>query len=97
MQTPTKITEPDVVTDVRDAAWYIDKLVAVLVFVGGISAILFIIGIFVFIGREGAGFIADRLDFNEFFGSLAWRPTSDSNPTYGALALIAGTASVTGL
>lgn len=97
MQTSTNTTDPDAVADVRDAAWYIDKLVAVLVFVGGISAILFIIGIFVFIGREGAGFIADRLDIGEFFGSVAWRPTSDSHPTYGALALIAGTASVTGL
>ncbi len=97
MPTPTTTTDPDDITDVRDAAWYIDKLVAVLVFVGGISAILFIIGIFVFIGREGAGFIVDRLDVGEFFGSTAWRPTSDSNPTYGALALIAGTASVTGL
>lgn len=33
----------------------------------------------------------------EFFTSPRWRPTSDHNPTYGALALIAGTASVTGL
>ena len=30
-----------------------------------------------------------------FFTSIAWRPTSN-NPTYGALALIVGTASVTG-
>jgi phosphate transport system permease protein len=33
----------------------------------------------------------------EFFGSPNWRPTSETRPTYGALALIAGTASVTGL
>ena len=83
--------------DRRDLAWYIDRAVAVLVFVGGISAILFIIGIFVFVTREGVGFIADRFDAAEFFGSPAWRPTSETNPTYGVLALIAGTASVTGL
>ncbi len=83
--------------DRRDTAWYIDKLVAVLVFVGGISAILFIAGIFAFVAREGAGFIVDRFDAGEFFGSIAWRPTSTIRPTYGALALIAGTASVTGL
>jgi phosphate transport system permease protein len=83
--------------DRRDAAWYIDKLVTALVFVGGVSAILFIVGIFVFITREGLGFIVDGFDAAEFFGSTAWRPTSETNPTYGALALIVGTASVTGL
>jgi len=83
--------------DRRTADWYIDKAVQVLVFVGGVSAILLILGIFVFITKEGAGFIFDRLDLAEFFGSPRWRPTSDHNPTFGALALIAGTASVTGL
>ena len=83
--------------DRRNLDWYIDKAVAVLVFIGGISAILFIIGIFVFIAREGLGFVFGSLDLAEFFGSPRWRPTSDHNPTYGALALMAGTASVTGL
>jgi len=82
--------------DRRTRAWYVDKLVQVLVFVGGISAILFIIGIFVFVAREGLPFITGRLDIKEFFTSTAWRPTSN-NPTYGVLALIVGTASVTGL
>lgn len=83
--------------DRRDASWYIDRAVTVLVFTAGISAILFIVGIFIFILREGFAFIGTRFDTAEFFGSIKWRPTSDSNPTYGALALIAGTASVTGL
>jgi len=65
--------------------------------VGGISAIIFIIGIFVFITKEGFGFLSGTFDFGEFFGSPRWRPTSDHNPTYGALALIAGTGAVTGL
>ncbi len=69
----------------------------VLVFIGGVSAIIFIIGIFVFITKEGLPFILGRLDVVEFFTSPRWRPTSGHNPTYGALALIAGTASVTGL
>jgi phosphate transport system permease protein len=76
--------------------WYIDKMVQVLVFLGGISAIVFIIGIFVFITREGFGFLVGDFSFREFFLSPNWRPTS-SNPTYGILALVAGTASVTGL
>ena len=83
--------------DRRDLAWLIDKLAQVVVFIGGISAIVFIIGIFIFITKEGVGFITETLDIGEFFASPRWRPTSDHNPTYGALALIAGTASVTGL
>ncbi|TFH66558.1 MAG: phosphate ABC transporter permease subunit PstC [Gemmatimonadales bacterium] len=80
----------------RDLPWYLDKGVTAVVFVGGVSAIIFILGIFVFITKEGMGFILHTLDLKEFFGSIAWRPTS-SNPTYGALGLIVGTASVTGL
>ncbi|MCP4223331.1 MAG: ABC transporter permease subunit, partial [Actinomycetia bacterium] len=81
----------------RSRDWYIDKLVQGLVFVGGISAILFIIGIFAFVTIEGFGFVAARFDFMEFFTSPWWEPTDDDEPTYGILALIAGTASVTGL
>jgi phosphate transport system permease protein len=81
----------------RDWAWYQDKGVAAAVFVGGISAIVFILAIFVFIMKEGTGFIVQTLDLKEFFGSPAWRPTSARQPTYGVLALILGTASVTGL
>ena len=77
--------------------WYIDKAVQLLVFIGGISAIVFIIGIFVFITKEGFGFLAGAFDFREFFFSPNWRPTSEARETYGILALIAGTASVTGL
>ncbi len=83
--------------DARGLDWYVDRLVAGLVFLGGISAIVFILGIFVFITREGLGFILGPMDPVEFFTSTAWRPTSVNNPTYGILALMAGTASVTGL
>ena len=89
--------DADDAVDRRDRHWYVDKFVAAIVFIGGISAILFIIGIFVFITREGLPFLTGRFELGEFFGSTAWRPTSDARPTYGALALIAGTASVTGL
>ncbi len=83
--------------DRRNAAWFIDKVVQVLVFIGGISAIVFVISIFVFISKEGLGFIAGRFDFVEFFSSPYWYPAEDEDPEYGILALIAGTASVTGL
>ncbi len=83
--------------DRRNASWWVDRVVQALVFTGGVSAIVLIIGIFVFITGHGFGFITDHMDVGEFFTSPKWRPTSDNNPTYGALALIAGTASVTGL
>ena len=83
--------------DRRDLHWLIDRAAHLLIFLGGVSAIVFIAGIFVFITREGFGFILDRFDPVEFFTSPRWTPTSNYNATYGALALIAGTASVTGL
>lgn len=60
----------------------------------GVSAILFVFGIFFFVLREGAGILLD-LDFVQFFFSTEWYPTSQSNVRYGVLALIAGTFSVT--
>jgi phosphate transport system permease protein len=83
--------------DRRDMAWYVDKLVQVVVFIGGVSAIVFIIGIFVFITKEGWGFLTETMDVKEFFTSPWWEPTYEDDPSYGILALIAGTASVTGL
>ena len=83
--------------DRRDLDWYIDRAVQFIVFACGASAIVFIVGIFVFVSKEGLGFILGPFDFAEFFGSPRWRPTSEWRQTYGILALIAGTASVTGL
>lgn len=61
----------------------------------GVSAILFVFGIFFFVFREGSGFLFHGFEFREFFGSVEWYPTSQSHVRYGVLALIAGTASVT--
>ena len=96
-QTARAVSSVDESFDQLNSDWYIDKAVQVLVFLGGISAIVFIIGIFVFITREGLPFIMETLDVREFLTSPNWRPTSRNNPTYGALALILGTLSVTGL
>ncbi|RKZ35035.1 MAG: phosphate ABC transporter permease subunit PstC [Gammaproteobacteria bacterium] len=83
--------------DRRTVDWYVDKLAQVVVFICGISAILFIIGIFVFITREGFGFAFGTIDLEEFLTTPWWEPTDEDEPSYGILALIAGTASVTGL
>ena len=82
--------------DHRDSAWYADLAARILVFAGGISAIVFLLGILAFIATEGIDFALNRLDWAEFFQSSAWRPTAKP-PTYGALALIVGTATVTAL
>nr|WP_321349247.1 phosphate ABC transporter permease subunit PstC [uncultured Methanoregula sp.] len=63
----------------------------------GISAILFVFGIFFFVFREGAGFLFKGLNLSQFLFSIEWVPTSQSNVRYGVLALIAGTMSVTAL
>ena len=63
----------------------------------GISAILFVFGIFFFVFREGAQFLFHGFKLGEFFFSQEWYPSSESHVRYGALALIAGTASVTAL
>jgi phosphate transport system permease protein len=61
----------------------------------GVSAILFVFGIFFFVFREGAGILFGDLDVWKFLTSTEWFPTSHSNVRYGVLALIAGTFSVT--
>jgi phosphate transport system permease protein len=63
----------------------------------GISAIVFVFGIFFFVFREGADFLFRRLNLVQFFTSIEWYPNSSGNPRYGVLALIVGTASVTAL
>jgi phosphate transport system permease protein len=63
----------------------------------GFSAIFFVFGIFFFVFSSGADFILNRLDIVQFLTDPEWYPTSVANPRYGTLALLAGTASVTGL
>jgi phosphate transport system permease protein len=63
----------------------------------GFSAVLFVFGIFFFVFREGQDFLFHKLDVRQFLTSIEWYPSSNSNKRYGALALIAGTLSVTTL
>src|SRR5208337_813906 len=55
----------------------------------------FVFGIFFFVFREGSGFLFHGFKLREFFLSAEWYPNSQTHVRYGALALIAGTASVT--
>ena len=57
IQAPPAATGIDTDFDKLNRDWYIDKAVQILVFIGGISAIVFIVGIFIFISKEGFGFL----------------------------------------
>ena len=74
-----------------------EPVIEVIIRLCGISAIIFVFGIFFFVFREGMGFFFGGLDIVEFLTSPEWYPTSISNKRYGVLALIAGTFSVTAL
>jgi phosphate transport system permease protein len=74
-----------------------EPIIELIIWLCGISAIIFVFGIFFFVFKEGAGFLFGGLDLNEFFTSAEWYPNSASNKRYGILGLIAGTASVTAL
>ena len=72
-----------------------ERTIVSLITLCGISAIVFVFGIFFFIFREGAPFLRDGFDFKGFLFSEKWYPTSEENPRFGILALVAGTGSVT--
>lgn len=78
-------------------SWLVDKTAQLILFIAGISAILFILSIIIFVFEQGLGFLIREVDLVEFFTSPYWEPTDDDEPSYGVLALVAGTASVTGL
>ncbi|MDZ7266704.1 MAG: phosphate ABC transporter permease subunit PstC [candidate division KSB1 bacterium] len=75
----------------------IERFIEALIWFCGISAIIFVASIFVFVFREGAGYLFTGLDLREFLTSAEWYPTSAANKRYGVLALMAGTFSVTAL
>ncbi|KAB2911394.1 MAG: phosphate ABC transporter permease subunit PstC [Kofleriaceae bacterium] len=60
----------------------------------GVSAVIFVFGIFFFVFREAAPLLFGGLDIGELLTSEEWYPDSD-NPKYGAFALLAGTLAVT--
>jgi phosphate transport system permease protein len=70
-----------------------ERAIELLVRLCGISAIVFVFGIFFFVFREGAP-VLGKLDLREFLFSPKWIPTSH-DPQYGVGALIVGTLSVT--
>ena len=80
--------------DHRDRAWKFDFAARITVLLGGISAILFIAAIFIFIGTQGIEFMWNRLSISELLFGDRWEPTVEP-AEYGALPLIMGTAWIT--
>ena len=79
------------------AETFAESLIEGLIRLCGISAIVFVFGIFFFVSREGSQLLFHGFNFREFLGSQEWYPSSESHVRYGVLALIAGTVSVTAL
>lgn len=72
-----------------------ERIIEGLIKAGGMSGIVLIVGILIFIFRESAQFLFGRFDLMEFILSGNWAPASVERIEYGTLALIAGTLSVT--
>ena len=75
-----------------------ERAIETLIHLCGVSAILFVFGIFFFVFREGAPYVfGGDFKLGQFLFSTEWYPTSMGNPRYGVLSLIVGTFSVTAL
>ncbi len=72
-----------------------ERVIELAIAACGISAVVFVFAIIYFVFREAAPLLFGGLDIGQFLGSPEWYPDSVSNKRYGALALIAGTLSVT--
>ena len=80
--------------DRRYRAWQLNFVARAFVLLGGVSAILFIAAIFIFIGTQGLEFMWNRMSLSELLFGQRWEPTVEP-PEYGALPLIMGTAWIT--
>ncbi len=75
-----------------------ESLLTILIYLCGVSAIVFVAAIFFFIFREAAPVVLHgRVSLVQFLTSPEWYPTSEVNRRYGVLAMIVGSFSVTGL
>eukprot|EP01041_Mallomonas_annulata_P024418 gene24418-45173_t len=82
----------------KRAAWAVggEKILEALVYLCGFSAIVFVLGIFIFVFKEALPVLTrENFSLAEFLGSSDWYPTSESNKRYGVFAMIAGTVAVT--
>jgi phosphate transport system permease protein len=75
---------------------WMEAAIEAMIRICGVSAILFVIGIFVFVFAEAAPiFASPKFDFGYFLAGPEWSPVASSGARYGTLPLLAGTLSVT--
>jgi phosphate transport system permease protein len=75
-----------------------ERALEILIYLCGISAIIFVLGIFFFVFKEAFPILSnEKFSLTQFLFSEEWYPTSEVNKRYGVLAMIAGTFSVTAL
>jgi len=97
----TSLERPAASLAVRRAArplWAVlaERGLETLIYLCGISAIFFVLGIFFFVFKEAFPVLGDeKFSLVQFLTSDQWYPTSAVNKRYGVLAMIAGTFSVT--
>lgn len=73
-----------------------ERILEGLIYLCGFSAIIFVLGIFVFVLKEALPILArENFSLTQFLFSDQWYPTSEVNKRYGVLAMIAGTGAVT--
>jgi len=72
-----------------------EKIIEGIIKAGGYSSIVLIVAILFFILKESFPFLVGRFEFGEFFFSTNWNPASVNKVSYGILALIVGTLTVT--
>lgn len=81
----------------RWAIWG-ERALELLIRLCGVSAVIFVLAIFFFVFREAAPVLfSKQFSLLQFLTSPEWYPTSVSHVRYGVLALIVGTACVSGL
>ena len=86
------------VRQARRPAWarWGERGLEILIYLCGISAIVFVLGIFFFVFKEAMPVLTSgKFSLAQFLFSDQWYPTSELNKRYGVLAMIAGTFSVT--
>lgn len=95
----TPVAAPSTVRP-RRPRWAVlgEKGLEALIYICGVSAIIFVLGIFFFVFKEALPMLGKPgFSLVEFLFSDQWYPTSESHVRYGVLAMIAGTFSVTAL
>jgi phosphate transport system permease protein len=92
--------EPDLIVRGKTrSGWIIlgERALEILVYLCGISAVIFVLGIFFFVFKEAFPVLRnEKFSLGQFLFSDQWYPTSEINKRYGVLAMIVGTFSVTG-